>query len=71
MAIVLNYVLGSGRDNKTYVFINIIRLLIIVLMQADAEWIFPQYFLVGTDMLHHCIAEFLTLVGRLSARKPV
>ena len=59
-AIVLNYVLGSGRDIKTYVFINIIRLLNIVLMQADAEWIFPQYFLVGTAMLHHCIAEFLT-----------
>ena len=29
-------------------------------MQADAEWIFPQYFLVGTAMLHHCTAEFLT-----------
>ena len=28
-------------------------------MQAGAEWIFPQYFLVGTDMVHHCIAEFL------------
>ena len=21
---------------------------------------FPQYFLVGTDMVYHCIAEFLT-----------
>ena len=29
-------------------------------MHAGAEWIFPQYFLVGTDMVHHCIAEFLT-----------
>ena len=40
-AIVLNYVLGSGRDIKTCVFIKIIRLLIIVLMQAGAEWNFP------------------------------
>ena len=41
-AIVLNYVLGSGRDIKTYVYIKVISLLIIVLMQADAEWIFPN-----------------------------
>ena len=41
---VLNYVMGSGRDIKTCVFIKIIRLLIIVLMQADAEWIFPNTF---------------------------
>ena len=40
--VVLNYVLSSGRDIKTYVFIQIIRLLIIVLMQADSEWIFPD-----------------------------
>ena len=63
-AIVLNYVLGSGRDIKTFVYIQIIRLLIIELMQADCwqEWIFPNtlYFLVGTNMVHHCIAEFLT-----------
>ena len=57
---VLNYVMGSGRDIKTCVFIKIIRLLIIVLIQADAEWIFSKYFLVGTKMVHHCIAEFLT-----------
>ena len=36
---VLNYVLGSGRE--TWISIKIIRLLIIALMQADAEWIFP------------------------------
>ena len=40
-AIVLNYVLGSGRYIQICVFIKIIRLLIIALMQADAEWIFP------------------------------
>ena len=56
-AIVLNYVLGSGRDIKTYVFIKIIRLLIIVLMEADAEWIFSPDFLVWTNIVHHCIAE--------------
>ena len=41
---ILNYVVGSGRDIKTYVFIKIIRLLIIVVIQADAESIFFQYF---------------------------
>ena len=61
-AIVLNYVLGSGRDIKTYVYIKIIRILIIVLMQADAEWIFP-ILKVGTNMVHHCIAEFLTCLN--------
>ena len=39
--VVLNYVLGSGRDIKTYVSIKIIKLLIIALIQADTEWIFP------------------------------
>ena len=45
-AIVLYYVLGSGRYIKTYVFIIhvIIKLLVIVLMQTDAESIFPNTF---------------------------
>ena len=41
-AIVLNYILGSGHNIKTNVFIIIIRLLNIVLMQADADSIFPN-----------------------------
>ena len=40
-AIVLSYVLGSGRDITTYVFVKIISLLIIALIQAYAEWIVP------------------------------
>ena len=39
--IVLSNVLGSGGDIKTYVFVKIISLLIIALMQPDAEWIVP------------------------------
>ena len=44
---VLNYVMGSGRDIKTYVIIKIIRLLIIVLMQGDSECFFPNTFYSG------------------------
>ena len=58
--IVLDYVLGSGRDIKTCVFIKIIRLLIIALIQADAEWIFQILRSVGKygSSLYSIITNF-------------